>query len=326
MQITVMAALGVLASFGVPAMAQQPPVSAPAPDSYEGHLAMAKQAAGFEFPGTLARLCIAPATMVGANLGAADRALWYAEPAKVFDNLYWLGTRIHSSWALTDRQGIIILDTLFNYAAGPEIVDGLKRLHLDPTHIRYVIVSHGHGDHDEGARLLQDAYGAHIVMGAPDWDMIERGPELPGGKPRRDIVATDGQMITVGANTVTLVSTPGHTPGTLSMLFTVRDHLQPLTVAYSGGTAIASITHDVPRLSQYIDSQRRMAQAAAAAGASILMSNHSEFDGAYTKVRLLAVRKPGEPHPFDVGADAVQRYFRMADECAQAVRMKAMSP
>jgi metallo-beta-lactamase class B len=324
MRLQIVTALGILAGWGIAAQAQQPPVAAPAPDTYEGHLAAAKRAAGFEFPGTLARLCIAPATNIG-DVQAADRSQWYAEPVKVFDNLYWLGTKIHSSWALTDPQGIIIIDTLFSYAARPEIVDGLKTLHLDPKNIKYVIVTHGHGDHDEGARMLQDAYGARIVMGGLDWDMIERGPDMPGGKPKRDIVGTDGQKITVGDNTVTLVSTPGHTPSTLSLLFTVRDHGHPLTVAYSGGTSIARIDHDVAGLSQYIESQRKMAKAAAAAGASILMSNHTEFDGAYIKVRLLAARKPGEPHPYDVGAEAVQRYFRMSDECAQAVRMKAMA-
>jgi metallo-beta-lactamase class B len=305
------------------AVAQQPPREpAPAPDSYDGHIAAAKVAAGFNFTGLLARVCIAPATPVGADLTAADRAIWYAEPFKVFDNLYWLGTKIHSSWALTDRDGIIILDTLFNYAAAPEIVDGLKKMHLDPKKIKYVIVTHGHSDHDQGAKLLQDTYGAHVVMGAPDWDMIAQGPDMPGGKPRRDMTGLDGQKITVGANTVTLVTTPGHTPGTLSMLFTVKDHGKPLNVAYSGGTSIAGIVHDVAALAVYSDSQRKLAKAAAATGASVILSNHSEFDDAYTKVRLMAARQPGEPHPFDVGADGVQRYFKVADECAQAARMK----
>jgi len=324
MKILVFSALGLLAGRALEVVAQQAPAAAPPAGSYEGHLAAAKQAAGFDFPGTLARLCIAPATSVGGNIQAADRAQWYAQPEQVFDNLYWVGTRIHSAWALTDPQGIIILDTLFNYAVGPEIVEGLKKLHLDPGSVRYVIVTHAHADHDEGARLLQEAYGAHIVLAAADWDLIEHGPEMPGGKPRRDIVAIDGQRVAVGANTVTLLSTPGHTPGTLSMLFTVRDHGRPLTVVYSGGTAIAGLYQNPDRLGQYIDSQRRLARAAADAGASVLMSNHTEFDGAYVKVRLLAGRRPGELHPFEVGPEAVQRYFAMTEECAQAARMKAL--
>jgi metallo-beta-lactamase class B len=137
--------------------------AAPPPDSYEGHLAAAKQAAGFDFTGTLARLCVVPSTSFRDGVTAQDRAGWYAEPVKVFDNLYWLGTKIHSSWALTDKNGIIIIDTLFNYAAEPEIVEGLQKMHLDPQTIKYVILSHGHSDHDEGVRLLQERYGARVV-------------------------------------------------------------------------------------------------------------------------------------------------------------------
>ena len=61
-----------------------------------------------------------------------------------------MGTKIHSSWVLQTSQGLIVIDTLYAYAAEPEIVDGLKALGLDPKTIKYVIVSHGHGDHDQG--------------------------------------------------------------------------------------------------------------------------------------------------------------------------------
>jgi metallo-beta-lactamase class B len=65
-----------------------------------------------------------------------------------------------------------------------------------------------------------------------------------------------------------------------------------------------------------------MAAAAAAANATILMSNHSEFDSAITKIRMLPSRKPGEPHPFEIGKEAVARYFVVTGECAQAARLK----
>jgi hypothetical protein len=54
------------------------------------------------------------------------------------------------------------------------------------------------------------------------------------------------------------------------------------------------------------------------------MSNHSEFDNAVTKIKMLAARRPGEPHPFDLGRDAVQRYFKTSDECAQVARLKLL--
>ena len=308
--------------------------AAPQADSVDSHMAAAQKAAGTDFSGTLARLCVVPANGSDAQAaarntrGAAatprpvpDRATWYAEPQKVFDNLYWVGTKIHSSWAIETSGGIILIDTLYNYAVEPEIVDGLKKLGLDPATIKYVIITHGHGDHDEGAKLLQDRYGAHIIMGAPDWDSIIKANNMAGGVPKRDMVATDGEKLTLGDETVTIITTPGHTPGTLSMIFPVKDHGKVLVVAYSGGTAF-NFPRDPAHFDIYINSQKKFAKTVAAAGATILLSNHSEFDEAYMKGRMLASRKPDETSPFVVGAEAVQRYFTVSSECAEAEKLR----
>lgn len=301
--------------------------AASAQPAVDEHLSAARKAAGTDFPGTLARLCIVPDAPTGGGAPAGtprpipERATWYAEPARMFDNLYWVGTKIHSAWALQTSQGIILIDTLYNYAVEPEIVQGLAKLGLNPATIKYVIVSHAHGDHDEGAKLLQDRYGTKVVMGGPDWDLIEKNVNIPGGVPKRDIIGTDGQKITLGDTSVTLISTPGHTLGTLSMIFTVKDRGRPLTVAYSGGTAF-NFPKDAARYDTYIASQKKMAEAAKAAGATILMSNHSEFDDAWDRGRLVRLRRTGEPHPYELGNDTVQRYFTMTSECAMAAREK----
>jgi len=299
----------------------------PAANGIEPHLAAAKAAAGFDFTGLLARICVAPQTGPGRDVApgpAPDRATWLTEPAKVFDNLYFVGTKFHSSWALTTSEGIILIDTLYEYASDEAIVAGLKKLGLDPATVKYVIISHAHGDHVGGAKLMQDRFGSRIVMGGPDWDSIEKSVnQYPNGKPKRDIVAADGQKVTLGDTSVTLVLTPGHTPGTVSMLFEVKDNGIPLMVAYSGGTAF-NFPNDVPHFETYINSQRKMAALAATMNASILMSNHSEFDNAVTKIKMLAARKPGEPHPFNLGREAVARYFKVSDECAQVARLKLM--
>lgn len=293
----------------------------------DAYLKAAKEAAGFDFPGTLVRVCVVPQTAPGRDVAPPpppSRASWYTDPAKVFDNLYFVGTKFHSSWALTSSEGIILIDTLYDYAAEEAIVEGLRKLGLDPAAVKYVIISHAHLDHDGGAKLMQDRFGSRIIMGGPDWDMIEQSVnQYPNGKPKRDIAATDGQKVTVGDASVTIVTTPGHTPGTLSMIFQVKDNGKPLTVAYSGGTAF-NFPNDVPHFDTYINSQRKMAKAAADAGATILMSNHSEFDNAVTKIKTIAARKIGEPHPFDLGREAVARYFKVTDECAQLARFKLM--
>jgi metallo-beta-lactamase class B len=307
----------------------------PAPDSIEGHLAAGKNAAGGrdntpDFYGLVTALCVAPLNApVRADAPAPrmnpNRASNYLEPKRAFDDLYWMGTPSRSTWALTSSAGIILYDTQSVYDAEDVIVGGLKKLGLDPAKVKYVIISHAHENEVGGAKLMQERYGAHIVMGGGDWDMVDQSINgFPNGKPKRDIVATDGMKITVGDRTVTIYLMPGHTPGTVSGIFQVHDRGQPLTAAYSGGTEF-NFVNDVPHFDTYLASERKFAAIAATAGATIIMGNQSQFDGAAVKLRMLAGRRPSEAHPLDVGAAAVARYFKIEDECAQAVRLKLLA-
>src|ERR1700730_15735774 len=257
------------------ALAQAQPVA----NEIDAHLVAAKKAAGFDFSGLLGALCVAPRNAptrdVKPGPPPADRARWYTEPAKVFDDVYFVGTKDRSSWALTTSDGIILIDTTDEYETEPVIVDGLKKLGFDPATVKYVIISHAHPGEVGGAKLMQDRYGSRIVIGAGDWEMIEKSVNsFPNGKPKRDIVAMDGQKITLGDRTVTLVLMPGHTPGTVSMIFQVKDNGTPFTVAFSGGTEF-NFVNDVPHFDTYINSARKFPAAADAAGATILMTNKS---------------------------------------------------
>jgi metallo-beta-lactamase class B len=303
----------------------------------ESAVRSAKSAAGFEFLGTLTRLCLAPPrnspntrdtlpNFVADPGSIPPREAWYAEPARVFDNLYFVGGKIHSSWALTTSEGIIIIDTIYPYNSEELIAGGLRKLGLDPNQIKYVLISHAHGDHIGGAEILQTKFGAQVVMGGPDWDLVERYPNrYKTMAPKRNITATDGMKLTLGDTTVNIWSTPGHTPGTLSYTFTAFDRGRPVQVAYSGGTAFnfASNTPEVglPAFESYIRSQQHIAGKAAAAGATVLLSNHSEFDNAYNRNRMLAGRSEG-PHPYVLGAEWVQRYFQVMQNCARASQLR----
>src|SRR4030095_9178361 len=195
----------------------------------------ARAAAGFEFLGTRARICLLPQSggentadtvpgYVTKPASAPARETWYADPAKVFDNLYFVGGKLHSSWALTTSEGIILFDTIFPYNSEELILGGMKRLGLNPADIKYVLISHAHADHIGGAEMLQTRYRPRVVMGGPDWDTVEKYPNrFKTMAPKRDIVATDGMTITLGGATVTMWTTPGHTPGTLSYTFTALD-------------------------------------------------------------------------------------------------------
>jgi hypothetical protein len=50
----------------------------------------------------------------------------------------------------------------------------------------------------------------------------------------------------------------------------------------------------------------------------VILSNHTPYDGSTVKLPALKTRRPGEPHPYVVGSDVVQRYLTTVGECAQA--------
>jgi metallo-beta-lactamase class B len=303
----------------------------------DAHVAAAKAAAGADFAGVFNRLCTeaVPSTTSAAGRGARantprppgppPRESWHAEPVKVFDNLYFLGQTEYSVWAVTTSAGVILIDSIFDYSVDDEVVGGMKKLGLDPATIKYVIVSHGHSDHSGGAKYLQDRFNAKVLLGAEDWDLLDRSN---GTKPKRDLVAADGQKLTLGDTTITIYKTPGHTLGTVSTLIPVKDHGTPHVAASWGGTAFNWMGNPAPYITPerpvrfwfetYSASARRFKDLAAQAGADVLIANHTIFDGSKTKIPALERRKPGDPHPYVIGKDGVQRYLTVAYECAQA--------
>lgn len=336
-RLTVAAAAVMVALAGTAVFGQQTGARRDYDAEIRAAIQSAKDASEFDFLGTLVRTCLLPQSggennsdvlpnFVSNPSSAPPAESWYAEPAKVFDNLYFVGGKVHSSWALTTSDGIIIIDTIYPYNSEQLIVGGLQKLGLDPRNIKYVIISHAHGDHIGGAEMLQSRYGARVVMGAPDWDAVAKFPNrYKTMAPKKDIVATDGMKITLGGTTVNVVLTPGHTPGTLSYTFTVTDGGRPVNVAYSGGTAFNFVNNTpnpgIRNFQIYIESQKKMAEQAAIAKATVLLSNHSEFDNAVNKNRMLAGRGNG-PHPYEIGAPAIQRYFQVMQSCARAAQLR----
>ena len=302
-------------------------------DTVEAHVAAAKAAAGQEHVFLFNSLCAEPAPATQQSRapappsGPPDRSQWHADPVKVFDNLYFVGQTEYSAWAVTTSQGIILIDTIWDYSVEDEIVGGLTKLGFDPREIKYAIVSHGHIDHAGGAKYLQDHFGTRVILSAVDWDLLDRDNGA-WPKPKRDLVASDGQRLTLGDTTLTLYLTPGHTLGTISTLIPVKDGGKPHLVAEWGGTAFNWIANRrgyiTPKrpdrfwFETYSTSAEHFRKIVADAGADALISNHTNYDGSKKKLPALEKRKPGDPNPYVIGKDSVQRYLTVAAECAKA--------
>jgi len=330
------AVLALAVSLGLAAVApraaaqKSAPASGPDPMAFLDHVTNAKLLAADDLVPSLVD-CSIPPVNAAASLGKVIDA----PPTKVFDQLYYLGMNSVASWAIVTSAGIIQIDSLDNPEEAERIIiGGYKKLGLDPNQMKYLILTHGHNDHFGGAKYLQDMYHPHILMSALDWDMVAKLPPTdPSGKfgppPARDMDITDGQKFTLGNTTLTFYVTPGHTPGTVSMLVPVTDNGRPHLLSFWGGSAIPRAlepTGQVGRMDAgmlaYKHSFERFFKLGEDAGADGYIANHpyrdlTFVDGKNDKLTKSAARKRGDPSPF-INRGTYIRYMMISVECIEA--------
>ena len=259
-----------------------------------------------------------------AKTVATPREQWYVPPAKVFDNLFYIGTKSESTWALTTSAGIILLNTNFDWVT-PELLNELKTFNLDPANIKYVIVLRSHSDQAWGINEVKKvAPAARVIMSAIDWDLLAKDNTPARLKPTKDMVASDGQKVTLGDTTVTLYATPTSTPGNYSAIFPLKDGNERHVGGMIGGDYMRIVQEGIQMFpdmktmsTTYIASSKRYKEISEKAGVDAIIHTHAEYDGTFEKIEALHSRKPGEPHPF-VSKDDVERFNTLHIECGEA--------
>ena len=290
-------------------------------------------------PALSAKGPVDPGLQVAASMAEREKRVpprpqWYSKPARVFDNLYWLGSMGNaysvpqaagdSIWAVTTSAGIILIDTANEYQAETLITEGLKSVGLDPADIKYVVLSHPHGDRYYGAPYVQDKYKARVIMSEADWATLAKSNEPEQLKPKKDLVATDGMKLTLGDTTLTLYITPGHTPGTISTLVPLKDGRRTHVGLVWGGINPSVERYGVryyPTMKETFEtwsaSTARMKKLAQAAGADVYLTIHPLYDNAHDKIHAVDYREENEAHPL-VSKDNVNRFLTIIEECTRA--------
>ena len=302
------------------------------PAAVAEHTAIATAAAKADLLGPLSLCKTAtptpgPSFMDNYNAAVKDPPL---EPMQVMDELYFLGSKWSTAWAIKTSDGIIIVDSMDNAKEGEDYIEGgLRKLGLNPADIKYVVVSHAHGDHYGGAAYLKEKFNPRVVMSEIDWialDVAQKDPlfgtrlnPLFSKPPKRDMAVNDGDAITLGGTTLKLYVIPGHTLGTLATVFTVHDKGEAHRAVAWGGTAY-NFGPLPDRLQLYSDTTVKYRDILKKENADIFLSNHVGFDDSIRKMATLKERKAGEPNPYVVGQDAVQRFLTILGECALATK------
>ena len=309
----------VLAGCAPPAEQNPPPVEeTPAPDSLEtlAHIEAASEIAGTDVTAPFDFFCIP------GNARANSRTAPELEPVQLFDNLYAAGNSETVVHAITTSEGIILIDSGYPDRVETVLVPGLIELGLDPADVKYVLLGHGHGDHYGGASYFQDRYGARVGTMAVDWDLIDEArasADTDGpAPPTRDLVLTEGEPVTLGGTSVTPVSIPGHTQGSLAYIFPVTDGGTPHMAGLFGGTILTLGRITTPGLQQYVGSIEHFLEVAVEMNVDVEVQNHAIFDETPGRLASLAARSAGDPHSFVMGTDRYVRFWNVISECIQA--------
>ncbi len=274
--------------------------SSPEP-GYSGYLTIDEAVAALTIPGAAAQ----PATDLGPSpvLPRAFRAPYTSiNPVKLFDNLYFVGTNAVGGFLIDSGDGLIMLDTGNGPTDAAMMVADMKKLGLDPTQIKLIILSHEHFDHYGGVRYLKENVcpDARVALSLTGWNMLQTVPLVwayIGVRPESiDIYLTDGMKIRHGNAFITCVATPGHSPGCMSFIFPVTDNGTKHMAGVMGGSAVWPTQTETMLYRSSVEYYRAVALDAGCDVGLFIHSREEHF-------AALRVRKPGDPHPLVIGTE-----------------------
>src|SRR5579862_9411694 len=141
-------------------------------------------------------LCFAAAAAVFAQ-GNPD---WHtAFPAfRIAGNLYYVGTADLAVYLVHTPQGNILINSDFAQDV-PLVKKSIEQLGFKYSDTKIILISHAHGDHDEGTGLIKKETGAKLMV--MDADVPEEESTAPGRPAAHvDRVLHDGATVELGGS------------------------------------------------------------------------------------------------------------------------------
>lgn len=229
-------------------------------------------------------------------------------PTRVFDNLAVVGRTGTAVWIVSTSAGLVLIDAGYEEQLADVLLAGMRTLALDPARVTHVIIGHGHSDHTGGAAYFQQR-GARVAMGAADWALA------PGLK--RDIDVSDGQSLAVGDVTFRFAAIPGHTPGSIGVVFPVKSGRETHVAGLFGGSVLIPSFVSVEGMRAYVASLAHWQTFTRAMKVDVEIQNHPLYDGFAARLARMTPQTQGQPNPFVVGPESYQRFVEVMTGCGE---------
>lgn len=240
------------------------------------------------------------------------------KPTKVFDNVYCIGSVSVVAWVIETSEGLILIDSMWDDRDAKLIEEGIKGFGLDPKDLKYIILSHGHGDHYGGANYLRNKYAAKVVLTKTDTNLmynLNTGANSPRSpKTKVDIYSKDKDIIKLGDTSITILETPGHTAGCSSFIFPVKYKGKEYTAVLWGGTGLPK---EKELVAKYKESAEYFKKEALSKNALVSLTAHLFADNGYANLEKVANLKEGEANPFIMTKAQMEKYLNSLIERAK---------
>lgn len=240
------------------------------------------------------------------------------KPTKVFDNVYCIGSVSVVAWVIETSDGLILIDSMWDDIDAKLIEEGIKGFGLNPKDLKYIILSHGHGDHYGGANYLRNKYAAKVVLTKTDTDLmynLNTGANSPRStKTKVDIYSKDKDVIKLGDTSITILETPGHTAGCSSFIFPVKYKGKEYTAVLWGGTGLPK---EKELVAKYKESAEYFKKEALSRNALVSLTAHLFADNGYANLEKVANLKEGEANPFIMTKAQMEKYLNSLIERAK---------
>jgi metallo-beta-lactamase class B len=173
-------------------------------------------------------------------------ASWSAgqAPFRIHGGTYYVGGSRISSILIDGGDGLILVDGAFPGTA-PIIARHIRELGFRVEDVKLIVNSHTHWDHVGGVAELQQASGAEVAASPAAAAAMEAGHAMPDDPQYRDTPdldfpavenvrrVSDSETLTVGEAAITVVFTPGHTPGGTSWTWRSCEDGDCLDIVYA---------------------------------------------------------------------------------------------
>lgn len=240
------------------------------------------------------------------------------KPTKVFDNVYCIGSVSVVAWVIETSDGLILIDSMWDDRDAKLIEEGIKGFGLNPKDLKYIILSHGHGDHYGGANYLRNKYAAKVVLTKTDTNLmynLNTGANSPRSpKTKVDIYSKDKDIIKLGDTSITILETPGHTAGCSSFIFPVKYKGKEYTAVLWGGTGLPK---EKELVAKYKESAEYFKKEALSKNALVSLTAHLFADNGYANLEKVANLKEGEANPFIMTKAQMEKYLNSLIERAK---------